>query len=50
MEDKNFKLLTYNIFTGKFRADKKRIDKQLQEIDKLDCDVLCLQEVYHFYY
>ncbi|MES1918958.1 hypothetical protein MHBO_000842, partial [Bonamia ostreae] len=43
---KQIRALTYNIFTGKIKADENRIISQIQEIIKLDCDVICLQEAW----
>lgn len=44
---KRIRVLTFNIFTGKFHLDQNRIKNQIEQVKALDCDIMCFQEVQH---
>ena len=41
----NLRVLTYNIFAGKFTLDPARIEAQIKAVRAIDADIICLQEV-----
>jgi len=40
------KILTLNIWWGNYGMDDDRLDKQIKHVKDLDCDIICLQEMF----